>query len=146
VHQPQQKLGRLIQKHLQIEQNSKIYAIIIIIINENLLIKSQLIWERYFHCINAWHNFAFSKPSFCLLCGPQTHSYHNPGILSHCPDIPHMRLPWVTRTPFGRPVDPLVYITIAMSSLVGLVMGDNTENRKHNKRFVPVLCQGPKCC
>lgn len=48
----------------------------------------------------------------------QTHP--RPGILSHCPVMPAMRLLWMIMTPLGWPVEPLVYMTTARSEGVGL--------------------------
>lgn len=42
-------------------------------------------------------------------------AYHRLGIRSAIPVMPAMMLLWEIMTPFGIPVDPLVYMTTAMS-------------------------------
>lgn len=46
---------------------------------------------------------------------PAGTAYHRLGIRSAIPVIPAMMLLWEIMTPFGTPVDPLVYMTTAMS-------------------------------
>lgn len=57
--------------------------------------------------------------------------YHRLGILSAIPVIPAMMLLWEIITPFGMPVDPLVYMMTAMSEGSGVlrsrVAGMSTE-------------------
>ncbi len=44
-----------------------------------------------------------------------TETHPSPGMRSHWPVIPAIRLLWTIMTPLGLPVEPLVYITTAIS-------------------------------
>lgn len=48
-------------------------------------------------------------------------TYPSSGILSAIPVIPAMMLLWEIMTPFGSPVDPLVYMITAISRGIGLL-------------------------
>lgn len=66
--------------------------------------------------ISSWLQVAtqMSKyPSKILQMSLETHP--SPGMRSHWPVIPAIRLLWTIMTPLGLPVEPLVYITTARS-------------------------------
>lgn len=60
------------------------------------------------------------------------------GIRSEIPVMPAIRLLWEMMTPFGMPVDPLVYMMTATSEgngglrsrAAGMIAGDSTNTRK----------------
>lgn len=68
-------------------------------------------------------------------------SYPSPGILSHWPVIPAIKLLWCIITPLGRPVEPLVYMTIAMSEGVGLFGGTLAKRMKKHCVFFSLEVQ-----
>lgn len=55
--------------------------------------------------------------------GPDDYTHPRPGMRSHWPVMPAMRLLWMIITPLGLPVEPLVYITTARSDGWGLTNG-----------------------
>lgn len=57
-------------------------------------------------------------------------TYPSPGMRSHWPVIPAMRLLWTIMTPLGRPVEPLVYISTARSDGLGFTISLSTEGNK----------------
>lgn len=54
-------------------------------------------------------------------------THPSPGMRSHWPVIPAMRLLWTIMTPLGRPVEPLVYMTTARSDGWGFTISLCTE-------------------
>lgn len=58
-----------------------------------------------------------------MLYGP----YQRLGIRSAIPVIPAIRLLWEIMTPFGMPVDPLVYMMTAMSEGSGCLRSRAAE-------------------
>lgn len=63
-------------------------------------------------------------------------SYPSPGIRSHCPVIPAIKFLCIIITPLGLPVDPLVYITKAISVGTGRLGGRLTAKREMRGRGV----------
>lgn len=57
-------------------------------------------------------------------------TYPRPGIRSAIPVMPAMMLLWEIMTPFGSPVDPLVYMITAISKGPGLLRGLFSELEK----------------
>lgn len=53
------------------------------------------------------------------MCLTYCFSYHRLGIRSAIPVMPAMMLLWEIMTPFGMPVEPLVYMMTAMSEGTG---------------------------
>lgn len=69
-------------------------------------------------------------------------THPSPGMRSHWPVIPAMRLLWTIMTPLGRPVEPLVYMTTARSDGWGFTIplctvGD--KNRYSNVLRLQIL-------
>ena len=62
-------------------------------------------------CMYTVRLYMYDDMSLCLCCV----AYHRLGIRSAIPVMPAMMLLWEIMTPFGMPVDPLVYMMTAMS-------------------------------
>lgn len=62
------------------------------------------------------------------------YTYPKLGILSAIPVIPEIRLQWEIITPFGTPVEPLVYIITAMSEGTGFNLCLLADTKKINKK------------
>lgn len=60
-------------------------------------------------------------------------THPSPGMRSHWPVIPAIRLLWTIITPLGLPVEPLVYITIARSRGWGFTISLSTASQIHRK-------------
>lgn len=65
-------------------------------------------------------------------------THPSPGMRSHWPVIPAMRLLWTIMTPLGRPVEPLVYMTTARSDGWGFTISLCTVGDKNH--YSNLLC------
>lgn len=69
-------------------------------------------------------------------------THPSPGMRSHWPDIPAMRLLCTIMTPLGRPVEPLVYMTTARSDGWGFTISLCTvgdKNHYSNLLYLQIL-------
>lgn len=64
-----------------------------------------------------------------------TETHPSPGIRWHWPVIPAIRLLWTIMTPLGLPVEPLVYITTAISEGWGFTMALPTARQTNSYCF-----------
>lgn len=68
-----------------------------------------------------------------------TETHPSPGMRSHWPVIPEIRLLWTIMTPLGLPVEPLVYITTARSEGWGFTIALPTARQTINYNIVLYL-------
>ena len=73
----------------------------------------------------------YSSKSYTMT-NAETHP--SPGMRSHWPVIPAIRLLWTIMTPLGLPVEPLVYITTARSEGCGLTTALPTARQNKQLR------------
>ena len=66
-------------------------------------------------------------------------THPSPGMRSHWPVIPEIRLLWTIMTPLGLPVEPLVYITTARSEGWGFTIALPTARQTINYNIVLYL-------
>lgn len=78
-----------------------------------------------------------SKPTEKII----NYTHPNPGILSHWPAIPPIRLLWMIITPLGLPVEPLVYIITARSEGTGFTNGMLTATQSTDTLFSSLLIE-----
>lgn len=69
----------------------------------------------------------------------KTETHPSPGMRSHWPVIPAIRLLWAIMTPLGRPVEPLVYITTARSDGWGFIISLPTARKRPSYRIIYIM-------
>lgn len=90
-------------------------------------VKLTLCWITVMETLHCAH---FIIQIHALYTNTETHP--SPGIRSHCPVIPAIRLLWTIMTPLGLPVEPLVYITTARSEGWGFTISLPTAGQTNS--------------